>query len=216
MKLKVMANSMLRTLDRFSPCPLLYPFIMSENEKTTFDEAIKKSRHFLEFGMGGSTIRALQKSTAIIHTVESSPEWIEYMRKYLFLRFYEDRRLHVYPVYIGPVGDWGYPVSGDHRELFERYSSSVYQFVDSNLIDLILVDGRFRVACTLKAILSCHENSSVRILIHDFWNRPKYHIVLKYLDVMIQVDTIGLFSIKDNVDLNSVESDYEAYKCTPE
>jgi len=216
MKLKVMAKSMLSTLDRFSPYPLLYPFLMSEKEKTTFDEAINKSRHLLEFGMGGSTIRALQKSTAIIYTVESSPEWIAYMRKYLFLRFFQDRRLHVYPVNIGPVGKWGYPVSEDHRALFERYSSSIYQLVDSSLLDLILVDGRFRVACTLKAILSCHENSCVRILIHDFWNRPKYHVVLNYLDVVIRVDTIGLFSIKDNVDLNSVKNDYEAYKFTPD
>jgi hypothetical protein len=216
MKLKATLKKMLRKLDQFSPYPLFYPFIMSGNEKAIFDNAIKGSRHYLEFGMGGSTIRAIQKSKAMIYTVESSTEWTNYMRKYVFLKFFENRRLHIFPVNIGPVSDWGYPESEDFRECFEGYSSSIFQSVDSRLIDLALVDGRFRVACALRIILSCHENSRIKILIHDFWNRPQYHIVLKYLDTVMQDDTIGLFSIKENVDLKSVENDYEAYKFNPE
>lgn len=211
-----MARSMLRKLDRLSPYPLLHPFRMSKKEKAVFDEAIKESRHYLEFGAGGSTIRALQKSTAVIYVVESSPAWLAQMRKYHFVRFHEGKRLHMHPVNIGPVGHWGYPESENSRELFEEYSSGIYRIVDSNLIDLVLVDGRFRVACTLKAIQSCHKNSRFRILIHDFWNRPAYHALLSYLDTVIQVDTIGLFSIKTDVDLNAVGKDYETYKLTPE
>lgn len=216
MKLKAMAKAMLRKLDQFSPYPLFYPFMMSDNEKAIFDESIKESRHYLEFGLGGSTIRAIQKSKAMIYAVESSPEWINYMRKYVFLRFFENRRLHIFPVNIGPLRDWGYPESEDFRKSFERYSSSIFQSIDSKLIDLALVDGRFRVACTLRIVLACSENSRMKILIHDFWNRPEYHIVLKYLDTVMRVDTIALFSIKKNVDLKSVKSDYESYKFIPE
>jgi len=216
MTLNQLTVKLLTKLDLFSPYPLLYPFIMSNSEKAIFDEVIKESYYYLEFGLGGSTLRALQKSKATVYTVESNPEWIKYMRKYIYLRYSENKRLHIFPVNIGPVRDWGYPKSDNFKELFEKYSSSIFQIIDSKLIDLVLVDGRFRVACTLKIILECHENSNIKILIHDFWNRPQYHIVLEYLDTVNKVDTIGLFSIKKNVDLKSVKKDYYIYKSNPE
>ena len=80
---------------------------------------------------------------------------------------------------------------------------------------MALIDGRFRVACTLKLILECHKNSDLKILIHDFWDREEYHVVLRYLDIVDKADTIGLFSIKEPVDLESVRTDYGAYKVNP-
>ena len=64
--------------------------------------------------------------------------------------------------------------------------------------------------------MSCCENSNLKILIHDFWNREQYHILLKYLDTVQKVDTIGLFSIKKSIDMKQVEKDYGAYKFDPQ
>ncbi len=205
-------KNMVRRLDKFSPYPLFYPFIMSKNEKSIFDKAIKKSSNYLEFGLGGSTLRAIQKSKAKIYTVESSPDWITYMRQYMIIRFFENKRLFIFPVDIGPTRDWGYPASDDYQDLFPDYSSNIFKAIDSKLIDLALVDGRFRVACILKIILECHANKNLEILIHDFWNKEQYHVVLKYLNTIEKADTIGLFSIKNNVDLNSVKRNYDIYK----
>ena len=49
-------------------------------------------------------------------------------------------------------------------------------------IDLILIDGRFRVACCLK----CYDiiNDSCFIAFDDFLNRSHYHIVLDYFDIV--------------------------------
>jgi hypothetical protein len=138
------------------------------------------------------------------------------MRGYLYLRHFENRRLFIFPVDIGPTGNWGHPESDANKHLFEAYSSSIFDSLDPKSIDLALIDGRFRVACTLKTILSCHQNPSMSILIHDFWNRQPYHVVLKYLDVVKKVDTIGLFSIKKDIDLDAVKMDYESYKSNPQ
>ena len=113
MKLKSLVKRILIRFDPYSPYPLFYPFRMSVSEKAIFDEAIKGSTHYLEFGLGGSTIRAIQKSKAMIYSVESSLEWISYMRTYILFRFNENRRLHLFPVNIGPVGEWGNPESED-------------------------------------------------------------------------------------------------------
>jgi len=187
---------------------------MSKNEKIIFDRAIKKSRYYLEFGLGGSTLRAIQKSKAKIYSVESSAEWMACMREYIIIRYFENKRLFVTFVDIGHTREWGLPASDDARNLFPSYSSNIFKVINNKAIDLALVDGRFRVACTLKIILECHANNNLEILIHDFWNREEYHVVLKYLDTVDKADTIGLFSIKKNVDLNLVKRTYEAYKFT--
>lgn len=214
MNLKNKVKTVIEKLDRYSPYPLFYPFLMSNDEKAFFDSVIKNSQVYLEFGLGGSSLRAIQKSKAKIYTVESSPDWIKYLRKYTIVRCYENKRLFISSVDIGPIRGWGYPKANNPQNLFESYSSSIFKLIDSKVIDLALVDGRFRVACTLKIILECH-NSSLKILIHDFWNRKEYHVLLKYLDTMDKVDTLGLFSVKENVDRKSVESDYETYKNNP-
>ncbi len=208
-------KNIIRKLDIYSPYPVGYRFIMSKNERGIFDGIINKSRNYLEFGLGGSTIRALQKSKANIYTVDSSLEWIAYMRQYLIFRYFENKRLFIFPVDIGPTCKWGHPESDDFKNRFDSYSSNVFKLIDAERLDLVLVDGRFRVACTLKCILECHNNDDLKILIHDFWNREHYHVVLKYLDVVDKVDTTGIFSIKNNTCLKSVMEDYKAYKTNP-
>jgi len=206
----------LRRLDTFSPWPISCSFVMSNDEKVRFDLEIKHSKHYLEFGMGGSTLRAIRKSKAKIYTVESSPEWIADMREYRVVTCFENKRLFINSVDIGQTRLWGYPESKHSRNLYPSYSSDVFNVIDPSQIDLALVDGRFRVACTLKIILECHQNSNLRIFIHDFWNRQEYHIVLKYLDTLEAIDTLGIFSIKTDLDLKLVRADYESYQFNPD
>lgn len=216
MRIKKHLKNAIKRIDELSPYPFFYPFIMSKGEIAVFDDAIKRSRHYLEFGLGGSSLRAILKSKAKIYTVESSLEWLTYMRKYFIVRRYESKRLNIFMVDIGPTKEWGRPVSDQPLEIFESYSSAIFSSIDKRLIDLALVDGRFRVACTLKLILECYQNKYLKILIHDFWKREHYHVVLKYLETEVKVDTLGLFSIKSGIDLGLVEKDYERFKLNPD
>ena len=216
MSFKSKVKKIISTFDKFSPYPIFYPFVMSKDERVIFDDEIKESHYYLEFGLGGSSLRALQKSKAKIYTVESCPDWINHMRGYFFIKYFENKRIFIFPVDIGPAGKWGYPKLDEYQNQFEEYSSNIFELIDRSAIDLVLVDGRFRVACALKIILSCHENNNLRIMIHDFWNREEYHVLLKYFDTIKKADTIGVFSIKDSVDISSVENDYEAYKLNPQ
>ena len=49
-------------------------------------------------------------------------------------------------------------------------------------LDIILIDGRFRVACCLKCYNIINENCVIAF--DDFLNRSQYHIVLKYFDIL--------------------------------
>ena len=61
-------------------------------------------------------------------------------------------------------------------------------------------------------ILHYHGHADTKILIHDFWNRPGYHVLLQYLEVFNQADTLGVFGIKKDVDLSKVKAEYELHK----
>ncbi|MGC1630950.1 MAG: hypothetical protein WA749_02445, partial [Gelidibacter sp.] len=170
------------------------------------------SKYYLEFGSGGSTLRALQKSKAKIYSVESSLEWIDYLSKHLIIRLAKNKRLFFHLVNIGKTESWGYPVSNDSKNLFPNYSNSIFDLLDSKKIDTVLIDGRFRVACALNVILNLSSNKNTIILIHDFWNREKYEMVLQYLNLVQKVDSLGVFTIKNNLDLSLVKQEYDIYK----
>jgi len=213
MELNKKLRKVLSRIDRISPRPVFYPLRMSKNEVRLFDKEIKDSIHYLEFGMGGSTFRALMKSKTKIYSIESSKEWIDLMKKYLFIRLIKRKRLSLFHIDIGTTGKWGYPTNFDSKELFPNFSALPFQLINKSNIDTVLIDGRFRVACTLKTILECNSNKKLKILIHDF-HREKYHIVLKYLDKIDSADTLFVFKLKLGIDLHSVAEDFEKYKYT--
>lgn len=215
-ELKEKIKYLLRTLDSYSLYPVYYHFEMSKNEQKMFDKYIKRSKYYLEFGSGGSTLRALQRSKAKIYSVESSLDWIDYLNRYLIVYLLKNKRLLLYHADIGNTQDWGFPASDDSKNLFPNYSNGIFGCLNSDRIDTILIDGRFRVACVLNVILNLSSVDEPAILIHDFWNRENYHILLKYLTEIDSVETLGVFKIKNKVDIDSVKQDYNIYKYLPD
>ena len=57
-------------------------------------------------------------------------------------------------------------------------------------VDFVFVDGRFRVASALTALL--RGGPDLAMLIHDFWSRPAYHDVLRWVSVVAREDSMVL------------------------
>ena len=207
-----LVHKILKKFDFYSPRPRYYSFIMSDSERDLFDQYVKKSKLYLEFGAGGSTLRALTISKAQVYSIDSSQEWIQFMHRYWIVRFLENKRLFLKFMDIGPTKEWGQPDGMQSKDLFPNYSSGIFPFLQGKKPDTILIDGRFRVACALQVIIHYHGQSGIKILIHDFWNRPEYHLVLQYLDVLNQTDTLGVFGIKKDLDITQLKAEYELYK----
>lgn len=163
------------------------------------------STNYLEFGAGESTIYA--SSAPMIKTIDSVESSQKYIDENLkpnveIAKAIAMKKLQFHIVDIGETIAWGYPKDESKKHLWPNYSLSI--FSQKKFYDLVLVDGRFRVACTLNCILSTPENCT--IIIHDFWNRPQYHIVLKYLRVKDKIDTLGVFSKESNINLQELQS----------
>lgn len=217
-KLIATIKTVLLKYDQISPIPVLYRihnFKMTDEEIALFNKTVKSSKHYLEFGLGGSTIQALRKSKAQVYTMDSSADWIVRLREYRYIRLMEKQRLKIYFIDIGEIKKWGYPVDDTSKSKFPVYSSYILNQVKDLDIDTVLIDGRFRVACALYTILTFYHHESIKLLIHDFWNRSKYHILLDYLEEQDRADRLGLFIIKKGIDLDAVKKDYETYKFNP-
>lgn len=199
-------------VNSISPIPFLQPFKMTQKEKELFNRIISQSKHYLEFGMGGSTFHVLKHYRTHVHAIDSSLSWIEIMRQYLFIRNKEKAgQISIYHVDIGKTGNWGRPVGFESRELFPKYSSWIFDHIPENLIDTVLVDGRFRVACMLQALMKYHQNPVMKYMMHDF-ERKDYQVVLAFMDIVEQADGLVLLKPKSDLDLIEVKKKYEQYK----
>lgn len=185
------------------------PF-MSPAERNLFKKSLKKAQHYFEFGSGGSTVWAV-KEGLLVKGVESDAKWVNALKDRL------GEKCQVEAVDIGPTKEWGFPVSMQQASKFPAYSKAIHQHQQA--FDLILVDGRFRVACAMAAIQHILEHSEepqeARIFIHDFWNRPQYHAVLEFLDVVEKAETAGLFKVKSGLDKTAISGIWDKYSLQP-
>ena len=183
---------------------------MSVNELETLNYYMGRCVNYLEYGAGASTIKASQfDNIEYISSVESDKNYTD--NHVLKFGNVEEREkngsLKFYHVDIGKTGEWGNPVDDLNKHLWVNYYNAPK--VDSHDFDLVLVDGRFRVACALTAIM---DNPDAILLIHDFPNRPQYYVVGKFTDTLKVSDTLVVMKRRPDVDLDDLLTTIEQYK----
>lgn len=197
--------------DKDSNNPSSFTCLNEDVEREVFFRHLEKSKVYFEFGSGGSTFKALNMPIKKVYSVESSRSWYDSMCSYKFItENMENKKLNYMYVNTGETKEWAYPVDDSTRYLWPNYSRAISTISSPQTVDTVLVDGRFRVACVLMSILVCKPDTT--IIIHDFWDRPNYHAVLEFLEVIEQAGTLGVFKIKDNLDKKRIEAFFEVYQ----
>lgn len=158
-----------RIASRFGPPFGSVPFF-DEAGMAMFSRHVRNASAYVEYGCGGSTIFALRHSGASVVSVDTSFEWVERVRQ---LAGPHASRLDAAAVDVGPIGEWGTPTGYTHRANFWTYIDM--PLVKCQRPDVVLVDGRFRVASFLHALLL--TPASTTILFDDYSIRPEYHVV---------------------------------------
>ncbi len=190
--------------------PVSYPIALSDAEQKLLKKYLNKSKNYLEFGAGGSTFLAIQNHNLNIYSVESDLNWIKYLSSWKIMREAISRqKLHFKHIDIGATGEWGVPKDMSQKGNFYKYSFDIFENIPEEF-DTVLVDGRFRVACVLKTIIHCGEDTA--ILIHDYPEREYYHIIEKYLEIIENADSLYIFKKKSEIDYNEIKLCYEKYK----
>ena len=162
--------------------------MMSNVEIHFLDQVLSKADAYLEFGIGNSTLFALDhKNLGCVKGIESSKPWIEMVMKDPSISAAMAKgRLELVHVNIGPTKDLGYPEGDSDRVKWKDYSSQTFSSCGQAAQHrVVLVDGRFRVACFLKMLksMSPEDLKHTQILIHDY-RREEYHVVEEFAELV--------------------------------
>ena len=124
-----------------------------------------------------------------VTSIEGSRTWYDKMREHTF-----SNKTTLKYVNIGKTGAFSYPKDPARGTEYIGAINSVH--------DIILVDGRWRVACSISAFPFIA--STGRLMIHDF-DRKKYHSILKFYTMNVEVDTLAVLLRKSNVSMNDMK-----------
>ena len=187
---------------------------MTKKEIKLLERQLAKCRNYLEYGAGGSTkLAAKTRTIESIVSVESDPIFVkdEVLTSVSVKHAIDNSRLRFLTVDIGPTVEWGYPLNSNKSYLWPNYALSPFMH-GSEVPDLILIDGRFRVACAITAAL---EAPNATILIHDYSIREKYHFVEKFFEIKESADSLFKFKRLHNFDEHIAKKYLKHYLYSP-
>ena len=153
--------------------------------------AYKGAGQILEYGSGGSTILAADLDKPIT-SVECDPAWAAKMRAW-FAANPPKGAVTLHEVDIGPVGEWAHPIDESGKDRWASYPTSVWERADFRQPDVVLIDGRFRVACLLT--VAFRTKAPVTVLFDDYAARPAYHVVEQMIRPIVLHGRMAQFQI---------------------
>lgn len=169
---------------------------MTEAELHYFMGLLSMTDNYLEFGSGGTTVYAASLVKKSVLSVDSSKEWqITIANECKKLRTPVIPLLHF--VDLGPAGALSKLEMGTYGNDGVNYYTEVWNFSQALNADLVMVDGKFRVACFLSALLHCQADTT--FLIHDF-ERTVYAVIADFVDEVVAVDRLVAFRKRSDFD----------------
>ncbi len=175
------------------------PHFDSETTTEWFVEKLKQSERYLEYGTGGSTYLAAKNKLSFI-CIDSDRFFLNAVKNKIkndgFLE--EEKQIYKYAD-IGLTGPWGMAVmlfkpSPARIESFKKYSDPPQECQSRTFSpDLILVDGRFRIACALKIIRLLANVDNWTLVVDDYVGRDHYHVIEQYAQLDKFVGRMAVF-----------------------
>lgn len=181
------------------------PF-MTQRERNMLLKVMARAKHYIEFGMGGSSYQVVQRANVEkVVSVEADNTWVKTLRvNPSFQEAMRSGRLDIY--YVDVNGDpENFSNPRDMSMLFNWVSyANVIARYPVDYFDTVFIDGRFRVMCAL--YVYDFITTSTRVVIHDFKGREHiYGAVKEFYDVVQAVETMVLLRKKEDVDRQRLE-----------
>ena len=140
-------------------------------EAAALQAAYRSAEVVLEYGSGGSTLVAADLAGRLVFAVESAAPWLTRMEAW-FQANPPKARVVLHHGNIGKTRDWGFPLDNRAVVRWSGYPVSVWDRPDFEHPDVVLIDGRFRLACALTVLFRITR--PLTVLIDDYIDRPSY------------------------------------------
>ena len=195
-------------LSKHFPSLFFYPHMKSQ-EYLLFKSIPYKGAVILEFGSGGSTVHFLKQAKKT-YSVESNFTFYKYMKSIFLIKKACKKSLFLKFVSIGDTDTWGRPVSGEKKANWRSYYSDIWKeiILKESKVDIIFIDGRFRVSCCLYAVLQVLELNWEQpvFVVHDFIDRKEYYVLLEFLDEVECKHRLSVFTMKKDIEICDVKA----------
>lgn len=169
------------------------PHFDSAESTEWFLAQLASATRYLEYGTGGSTYQAAKLGLDFI-AVDTDPYFLDSVRAKIHAAGLGRAGQVFRFANIGWTGTWGRPVgrvTEARRELFRRASDPPPECFEGLTPDLVLVDGRFRVACAFKVFNMLHAQPGWTVVVDDYADRPQYRAIEEYA----QVELVGRMAV---------------------
>ena len=179
-----------------------------EASKPVFTALLSKSKFYLEYGSGGSTLLAARSKKRFI-SVDTDWWFLRSVRKAIGKLSANQRLIHAD---IGLTGPWGKPLramrlSASRLAQWRSYSGTPWESItDGDMPDLVLVDGRFRVSTTLLCCQKLASSPDARILVDDYVGRSEYSVIERHADLIGVAGRMAIFRPRSTYDASLQEA----------
>ena len=187
---------------------------LGENDIKMFYQYLDKATVYFEYGSGGSTYQAnLRPNIQKIYTVESDKTWMNKLKS----QIKNDSKItYIYNEMGTKPHTWGYPCGLCLKTSLTNYSEHIRNLAieERSRIDLVMVDGRFRVACCLK----CFDviSDGCYVIFDDFLHRKKYHVILDYYDIFEKTEDKRMVVLRKKNNVSIPQDLIKKYELIPD
>lgn len=206
-------------------------------ENEYFIKRIQLADQYLEFGAGFSTIMAASNGVKTV-TVESDPLFWGAVSEILCGKKIDH---HVTPIIrqLGLLGPWGSPfisilspVTKKRARRFREYSEPPWinnlgtgdtanpniTLQEGHLPDLVLIDGKFRVACALKLLeyFREHDHNEYEIMVDDYVGRVQYHVLGEFFEIGATMHELVTLHPKQKIDEKKLKRIIKYFELIPD
>ena len=190
---------------------------MSAAERELLAAAVEGCRSGLEFGCGGSTALMLRAGLPRLLSADSDPAWLARVGvEPSCAEALATGALRLLHVDIGPTGAWGWPEDAAGLARWPAYWRDPWEAActDGPPPDLVLVDGRFRIAAALFGLPRLAPEA--RLLVHDFWPREAYRPpLLRHCSVAATAGSLVMLAPNPRLDPALLAADLAAHGFDP-
>ena len=165
------------------------PYVLAE----FYSKTCLQSRLVLEYGAGGSTFFCAANEIPIF-SVESDEKYAGRLIEDLRSFCWEEKSWKVVYVDIGETKAHGHPVDDSRIGSFPEYALRPWR--EGVAPDLVLIDGRFRVACLIATL--AFTEKPVKVIFDDYVDRSYYHVAEDLITPMKIIDRAAYFEILPN------------------
>lgn len=156
-------------------------------------QAYAQASVILEYGSGGSTLIAASLPGKSVIAVENDAQWARDMQDWIANAALPSTP-RIYPINVGETGKWARPKNARAWKRFHTYPLQVWDEPFFQEPDVILIDGRFRIACFVTAYL--RATKPITVLFDDYLDRPHYHVVERLLAPTEYVGRMARFDVQ--------------------